>query len=382
MSDPIIYKGRGTPEMYDDLMDFMNYVFGFNGNGSDFKKLLPKLYKVSNNPAYSNYVVTENGKLKAAIGAYDDTVLVDGVELKNRGIGNVAVHPYSRSKGYMKDCMNMAIDNMIKDGVDFSVLGGQRQRYGYFGYEHAMPEYALRITRTNVRHTFRDVPEEPIEIVDVKADDADLLDKIESLQAAARPMRTVRCRTELHDILRSWERTPRVFIKDGEVIGYCISNLTELTLTDMKYFDSVIRAFVAKFGDVDIQFPLWNHEMFDAAIRIGEALNVHESGMINVFNYKNMISALLKFKAAREKLLDGAFTVLIHGYAGDCTLKIAVKDGAASVEDYAGDVDLELEHKEAIKFFFGVYSPSWRKVEPAVAAWFPLYLHVEGADHV
>ena len=33
MSDPILYKGRGTPDMYDDLMDFMNYVFGFDGNG-------------------------------------------------------------------------------------------------------------------------------------------------------------------------------------------------------------------------------------------------------------------------------------------------------------------------------------------------------------
>ena len=40
-----IYYGRGTAEMFDDYMDFINYVFGFNGNSSDFKKLLPKLYK-------------------------------------------------------------------------------------------------------------------------------------------------------------------------------------------------------------------------------------------------------------------------------------------------------------------------------------------------
>ncbi|MCR5683708.1 MAG: GNAT family N-acetyltransferase, partial [Clostridiales bacterium] len=103
MSDPILYKGRGTPEMYDDLMDFMNYVFGFNGNEKDFKKLLPKLYKPEYDPCHSNYVVTENGKLKAAIGAFDSDLSVDGEILRSRGIGNVAVHPYSRSKGYMKD---------------------------------------------------------------------------------------------------------------------------------------------------------------------------------------------------------------------------------------------------------------------------------------
>lgn len=32
MADTIIYKGRGNAEMYDDYMDFINYVFGFNGN--------------------------------------------------------------------------------------------------------------------------------------------------------------------------------------------------------------------------------------------------------------------------------------------------------------------------------------------------------------
>ena len=92
MADTIIYKGRGNAEMYDDYMDFINYVFGFNGNEQDFKKLLPKLYNPECDPCYNNYVVTENGKLKAAIGAFDSEVTVGGEVLKCRGIGNVAVH--------------------------------------------------------------------------------------------------------------------------------------------------------------------------------------------------------------------------------------------------------------------------------------------------
>ena len=31
-----VYYGRGTPEMFDEYVDFINYVFGFNGNSSDF----------------------------------------------------------------------------------------------------------------------------------------------------------------------------------------------------------------------------------------------------------------------------------------------------------------------------------------------------------
>ena len=30
MADTIIYKGRGNAEMYDDYMDFINYVFGLS----------------------------------------------------------------------------------------------------------------------------------------------------------------------------------------------------------------------------------------------------------------------------------------------------------------------------------------------------------------
>ena len=73
-----IYFGRGTAEMFDDYMDFINYVFGFNGNSSDFKKLLPKLYKYDYMPAVSSYVAVDNGKLKAAVGAFDHDISVCG----------------------------------------------------------------------------------------------------------------------------------------------------------------------------------------------------------------------------------------------------------------------------------------------------------------
>lgn len=382
MSDQIIYKGRGTPEMYDDMMDFLNFVFGFNGNENDFKKLFPKLYKPEYNPCHNNYVVTENGKLKAAIGAYDDVLSVGDEELKCRGIGNVAVHPNSRSKGYMIDCMNMALENMIKDGVDISHLDGQRQRYGYFGFERACPEFGITVTRTNIRHAFRDVPLANIEIRDVKPDDTELLDKIYELHSK-RPERIKRQREKLYDILSCGKNVPRVFIKDGEVIGYCISNLGELTLTDMKYFDDVIRCFVEKYGDTStILFADWNKKMIEEAIKFGQGLGRGESVMVNILNFKKVISALIKFKASCESLCDGELTVLIHGYAGDCKLKIAVTNGMTSVEDCEGEADLELTHLEAIKFFFGVHSFAWNLVKPEIRTWFPLPLYIDSADHV
>ena len=127
-----IYKGRGNSAMHADFIDFINYVFGFNGNNQEFIKLLPKLYKPEYLPCENNYVVTEDGKLKAAIGVFPRKLDVMGTVLKVDGVGNVAVHPYSRSKGYMRELLHTAVDEMIASGTDMSDLGGLRQRYGYF----------------------------------------------------------------------------------------------------------------------------------------------------------------------------------------------------------------------------------------------------------
>ena len=152
MSEVKIFKGRASAEMYDELMDVLNYTFGFSSSDYDFQKLLPKLYASKEYACHNNYVIAENGRIKAAVGAYDDILTVCGEEIKCRGIGNVAVHPYSRSKGYMIECMNMSIGDMIRDGIDISFLGGHRQRYGYFGFEDSCPRYNVRITSVSAHH--------------------------------------------------------------------------------------------------------------------------------------------------------------------------------------------------------------------------------------
>lgn len=93
---------KGSVEQYEDFLDFINYVFGFNGSENDFVKLLPKLYRKEKNPACKNYIITENKKIRAAVGAFDSKISVCGNTLKCRGIGNVAVHPYHRSKVSLK----------------------------------------------------------------------------------------------------------------------------------------------------------------------------------------------------------------------------------------------------------------------------------------
>jgi len=383
MSDPIIYKGRGTPEMYDDLMDFMNYVFGFNGNESDFKKLLPKLYKPECDPCYNNYVVTENGKLKAAIGAFDSVLNVNGETLTCRGIGNVAVHPYSRSKGYMKDCMKMALDGMIADGVDFSVLGGIRQRYNYFGYESSGPSYRVDIGSRDVSYVFdrAGVPFVELDLHAVSENDTELLDKMYALHAT-RPLRTVRSREQFLDVCRSWRSTAYAILKDGEFRGYFVAGLQELTLVDENDFNDVVRNYIRHHGKVSMHFAAWETDHMEKAAAIGSAPTMDYSDMYSILNYKKVVSAFLKYKASYTDLADGEIAVKINGFAKEEKLLIYVENGVPFVEEHTGDCDIELNHLEAASFFFGLYSHAWTKVPAPARGWFPLPLYVDSADHV
>ncbi len=381
MSEPVIYKGRGNSEMYDDLMDFLNYVFGFNGNESDFKKLLPKLYNPECDPSYANYVVTENGKLKGAVGAFDFEQSVCSTTLKVRGIGNVAVHPYSRSKGYMIDCMNMALSDMVKDGVDYSILGGRRQRYNYFGFESIGSEYSLHINSNNIRYVYGDSPLPELEFKNVTSDDSELLDKMYELHAS-RPQHVVRPREKFLDICHTWQAPLVSILRDKKFIGYYIGGITELLLVDPNDFSDFIRNYVSRHGKVNLHIPAWDSEILDRAAEICENISLSHCDMFNIFNYKRVVSAFLNFSASTTSLADGEITVNIHGYAGDESLLIYVENGVPFVEEYSGKCDLTLDHREAMTFFFGIYSKNRAKTPSAVRSWFPLKLFVENADHV
>jgi len=386
MNDPKIYIGHGTPEMYDDLMDFLNYVFGFNGNDSDFKKLLPKLYNKEYDPTYCNYVVTENGKLKAAVGSYEYGYAVGDKQLKYRGIGNVAVHPYSRSKGYMKDCMNMAIDEMIKDGIDFSILGGQRQRYGYWGYELGGLSYSFNIDATNLRHAFRDIPLEDLEIVTVEKADTELLDAVYSLYLS-HPILTIRTQEAFYDICTSHFCTIHAFLRNKECIAYCLSHkdgLNELTLADKCDFDTVIRNYVKKVKTAKFSIPMWDTELITAASRICEYSSATNNYFYCIFNYKNVISALLSYQAKIHPDCSGTCNLLIHGYTGDCCLKLTVNNGETCVEDISLDTKdvIELDKLDAVSFLLGLYSHKRAALPVTMRPLFPLPLCIDGNDHV
>lgn len=386
MTDKSIYFGRGTPEMFDDYMDFINYVFGFNGNSSDFKKLLPKLYKYEYEPAVSSYVAVEDGKLKAAIGAFDHDISVCGVYLKTRGIGNVAVHPYTRGSGYMKKLMNMALDDMVSDGVALSVLGGRRQRYNFFSYDKLGQAVSMSFNSDNMRHTYGKDRKHTIEFKQVKASDSDILAQIKEL-SESQPFYALRNSDKYFEILSSWQQKAVAAFENGNFIGYVVlkgSEINEMLLKDDRDVAKFVCALYDYFGSstMQIKLPPFLPGYIEQLYRLCEFYDTEPCKSFSVLNYKEVVLAFLKLKATYTDMPDGAFVLDIDGRACKERIKISVNNGEVSVECTDEEADLSLSHLEAMNLLFASVCPMREKLPVFAKIWLPLPIYLYSSDAV
>ena len=382
-----IFCGKGNDIPYVDYMKLINESFGFLTPETEFIGIHPKLYREQYRPQDQNYVVTEDGLPVAAVGAYDHEITVCGRRIPCRGIGNVAVHPDHRSKGYMRLAMNTAMEDMIADGIILSTLGGQRQRYLYFGYDKAGPVYNYSVTRENMRHVFGDAPA-PFEVREITDPTDPLIDAIVALNQTG-PFIPVRPRDKYLDIAHTWKASLLTFLQNGRFVGYCIlfggHSITEIQVCRDEDFLNAIRSlFAALQRNFTVFLPAHQHSYRRAMNPIAEDVHAGHAMQFNVLNYAAAIDAFLALKLTYEALPDGDMTLLIHGYARDERIRITVQGSTTRVEPIGENepVDIELSHADALSILFSPVSPLREEGGILGRAWFPLPLCMCHADEV
>lgn len=383
------YAGRGDESMYAELMSLLNRSFEFEDNENGFLTLLPKLYKQEYNPSAQNYVVrTTDGRLKAAVGAYDLDQYVAGTTLKARGIGNVCVIHEARQEGYMKLLMDMAINEMIADGVDLSALGGRRMRYRYFSFDSAGPQYRFNLEANDLRHFFGDDHGQKFEYFEITSPDAKELAEMKALYEA-QPFSSGRGgQSQLFDVLKTWRE--RVFAardkSTGRFVGYSVGhmNISELMLADEGDLDEYLHGYMKsqEAGGLHIALPYYRKKFAARLLDYASDAGFSNSERYTILNYKNVITAFLRLAAAESELADGRVTLLIHGRAGDEKLELAVSGGVPYVETTSKEPDFELSHFDAINVLFAATSVKREMLPTVVRSWLPLPLYTYHADVV
>ena len=388
--DKNIFCGRGKDIPYSDFMHLINLTFGFETPETQFLGLLPKLYREERRPQDSNYVVTEDGILCAAVGAYDHTITVCGETLTCRGIGNVAVHPDHRSKGYMKMAMDAALADMYEDEIALTSLGGRRQRYQYFSYDRCGPCYRFTFNKDNLRHVFKDMSA-PYPDYRVITDENDpMLLQIHKLTLTKRVFSPDRSRGDLLDICRSWH-CDLVCVSNGNNFkGYAVMDkggfISEIRTCVPEDFIPVLRSILVHSGhdSLSVLLPPFEVQAISDLVPVCEGVNETCSMMYSVLSYEKVIRAFMRLKATYAPLPDGEISLYVEGKSEPERLRISVKNNVVKVEriHHSEAVDLALSHMNAMNILFAPVSPMRNALPAIYREWFPLPLWIYRADEV
>ncbi|MEI6519081.1 MAG: GNAT family N-acetyltransferase [bacterium] len=114
------------------MIDTMNICFSSPERPMDFLNLTPYCFTDERIPNHFIYE-TLDGKIAGAAGIYPYEMNIHGVTFEMAGIGQVSTLPEYREKGIMKQIFAEVCREANK--YDFTWLGGDRRRYGFYGWE-------------------------------------------------------------------------------------------------------------------------------------------------------------------------------------------------------------------------------------------------------
>ena len=393
----MIELSRGTAAQFEEIIDFLDFVFSKNSSGHDFPKMYPNLYHPTDESMHNLITLREDGVLKGCILSYPWTLSIGGTELSIHGIGNVAAHPRTRGRGFMSTMMNYNVAELKKQGVAMSCLGGRRSRYNHFGYEGTGIRYFVGLGPTEVQTAFPGCAFDDITFRPFSADDAETAKLCKALYET-KPVHFV-YNTMDDFVLRFYDwsgKQPYAVYKNGEFIGYIAmerinpannrTELREIVLKDEADCERVIYAFIRRYDAyMRLRLAPWQLQYFTGLLRISGTPEICGSGMWNILDWPKVLQAFLAFKSTFTTLEEGTLVVDI-GEEGRYALTF--QNGVASVERTGAPADLNLAPLDAR---YALFSPCPDtvlgsmlpiRVMRLVRSWFPLPLTTFDTERV
>lgn len=361
---------------FDEAIDFMNMVFSMDGNGLDFPRLLPKLYQPDDRLMRCNYALRRQGRIRAVVGSFPMTLQIGGRQLKVAGIGGVSTHPRERSGGLMRQLMERALTDMREDGVSLSVLGGQRQRYGYYGYEVAGSEIRFSVSPHNLKHalagqtlpaiTLKRLAASPMSRPMEGSDDDSWRQaawQTISQWHAAQPVHVLRGQP-IRDILLSWGCD--VFLAENErqepIACFAATEkgqVNELLVASPDDILPVAAAWIREYGKM-VEFVClpWQTGFIVQLAQIAEGWRQVPTCNLQILDWPQVIEAFLQYQADTRELKEGSLCVELSDL--DIQLSWRLKNGTARCEQRPAGSEkahLVMTHAMLTRLAFGPLPP-------------------------
>ncbi len=385
---------RGNKQEFNTIIDFINFVFSSNPGGCphSFLDLYANLYLESDESMHNLINMWDDNLIVGSVLAFPRTLSVGGKELSVCGIGSVACHPRYRGKGIMSKLLSYNNEEMKKNGVQLSNLGGRRSRYNHFGYENAGNSY--RVSVSAIAFKASGYQAKGYSFVPFTIEDAELVNKMHELYSS-KPVHYVYSAEQffLRLIIPAAKLAVpyAVYNEKSELLGYIAVDqnseceMREICLYDDSLTSEVIMEYVAQ-NNISVSASFYEYQLDDylPLSSIGSLVRHCDSGMWAVLDWKEVISALLSFKASYACLPEGTLVLSL----GDEKLEVSLKGNSVTVTDSDKDADFAFSDLQSISALTAPVTASYfrkhsdpEKLNLALR-WFPLPLACLSGERV
>ena len=367
---------------YDELIQLLNVVFTRqNGFEMDFEKQLPKMCVRDDAHMGKHLGIFEDGKLVACVGVYPLDAVVAGEKLRFSTMGNVATHWDYTGRGYMTKLLDAAQQELENIGADASRLGGNRQRYGRYGFEACGQVLQLTFYKNTLSKRFPNAGE--ISFVKIEKDDNAALNFCTELYNR-NALAVTRSVSDCYRVLTAWEHTPYLCLSGGQMVGYISAkggSLAEAFALDTRHFTDILCRWQQNTDDhVTVTLQPHMTEKISILSAVSDTMQLRSPSHFQIRNWEKVVSAFLKLKASYCTLSEGEFVLAIEGYG---TVRIFVEEGKTGCERTDKAPHLTLDRMQAARFLFGPLAPEYTaQTDDLPTGWLPLPLSWNGQDRV
>ena len=384
---------RLTEADLDEILSVLNESFRNkerdyeNQYEEDFEKNLPIMWTGLHNYGQKHFAVKEDGKIVSVLGVYPIPSMIGGHPILVGTVGNVGSLPAARGKGYMKDIMDAAFEEVDRLNLDIARLGGLRSRYNRYGFDVCTQLYKFTVSPRNLHDN---PPPFKCSFEEIKEIDPEIIAFCRSCNERFGIYHPRETDIDFFASMRMWQCVPFLARDEkGEPIGYVCATPNRREIMEHGTREGIMPAdMIMQFPDFagvpSVVFQIQPPEKEDLrdAMTKCEEWHICSPTMMNVRNWDKVLYAVCDLKCQRYGMADGTAKVGINGYG---TVEISVENNRVQVRRTEDRPEVILDHLPAHRFFFGPAEPEMIAELPAnsiLKSWLPLPLSWNEQDRV
>lgn len=353
---------RASLDDFDSIIELANMCFTGERDRGGMLARWPHCY-IREPDFMKNCLIMKDGSRVVSLVEYvDQNLLVNGEEVKTAGITAVGTWPTYRRRGFMTGLLKRCVSLMEEEGYAFSDLGGDRLRYGRYGWENAGRAWRFDITQRSFNAV--DAPSS-IQVVPYQASDED----IESVMAIheREPMRLKRSQSLYRILLGRLGK--QVWLAKGEegVTAYVITEPAERRQTIVEFggrnegIHSIFSHFMENSDtqSIHIRSP-WSHPLNLLLFRISSWWNLGTIRMIKIVDLQATLLGFARQLGSRynELGMEGGRSVILGISDTDQQVEVAFSPEGVTVKEAKTSANaISLSDREMVRFIFGPGSP-------------------------